>query len=119
MSIRMNPKLENILKYFTPLKDFYQDPFNYNEEIIDSIREWFPHINGLIKSEQEYLNFRLENTPKESELLDELFIHLPDKVVFQPENELVMYQILSENIQNSKMVICSPTSGKVKPTIVK
>lgn len=89
MSIRMNPKLENILKYFTPLKDFYQDPFNYNEEIIDSIREWFPHINGLIKSEQDYLNFRLENTPKESELLDELFIHLPDKVVFQPENEQV------------------------------
>lgn len=89
MSIRMNPKLENILKYFTPLNDFYKDPFNYNNEIIDNIRGWFPHIDGLIQSEQEYLTFRMENSPKESELLDELFPNTEGKVVYQPQNEKV------------------------------
>jgi len=87
MSIRLNPKLDNILKYFTPLKDFYKDPFDYDEEIIENVRGWFPHIDGLVTSEQEYLRFRLENKPKEGDLLDELFSHLSDKVVYQPEDD--------------------------------
>ncbi len=86
MSIRMNPKLENILKYFTPLNNFYKDPFNYDVELIEEISVWFPHIYGLINAEQEYIKFRSENTPKEDELLDELFSHLTDKVVYQEEN---------------------------------
>jgi len=87
MSIRMNPKLENILKYYTPLRDFYKDPFNFNDDIIDEIRKWFPHIDGLIKSEKDYIKFRMDNTPIEGELLDELFSHLTDKIVFQPDDE--------------------------------
>lgn len=87
ISIRMNPKLENILKYYTPLKDFYKDPFNYDVNILKPISTWFPHIDGLVKSEQEYIKFRIENSPKEDALLNELFSNFSEKVIYQEENE--------------------------------
>jgi integrase len=87
INIKLNPKLYNILKYYTPLKEFYKNPFEYKSLNFEETEKWYPNINGLIQSELDYINFRIEHTPKEFRIINELFQHFPEKVLFQEFNE--------------------------------
>jgi integrase len=86
--IRLNPKLTNVLKYFTPLNEYYKNPNNCPSEVIQSIETWFPKIQNLIKIEEEYLEFRTRHKPIENELIDELFgEHITENVQFSNFDE--------------------------------
>lgn len=93
IDIKLNPKINNILKYFTPLNDFYKDIEHYDDSKINEISKWFTNIYGLIQAEKEYFAFRKENLPTGHPLLDELFPHIKEKVVFQEERDDLKAQL--------------------------
>ena len=93
INIKLNPKLNNILKYFTPLRDFYKSPHNYNITLINQIRDWYPNIDGLIKAEIEYLQFRQTYIPQGHEIWDEIYSQMNEKVLFQEENDTLKKEL--------------------------
>jgi len=120
--VRLNPKLTNVLKYFTPLNEYYKDPTNCPTEVINSINTWFPKIHNLIIIEEEYINFRKHHVPKSSEFLDQLFSeHNIDNVQFsdfdedaKKELELI-YKTRDEYILSFILTYSERTKGAMFP----
>jgi len=55
--MKLNNKQTNLIKYFTPLSDFYTNGSISFEKLKD-IRTWFPDVEELMKLETEYITFR-------------------------------------------------------------
>jgi integrase len=120
--IRLNPKLTNILKYFTPLQEYYKDPINCPADVINSIEIWFPKIHNLIKIEEEYIEFRKQHVPKNNNFLTQLFKdHNLGDVVFsnfddEAKNELeLIYKTRDEYILSFILKYSEKSEGAMFP----
>lgn len=83
----INDKQTNILKYFSPLREFYVNGQIDNDNLIE-IEKWFPEISELITLEKEYINFRKKHEPVENNpLIEELFGDIKVDLTLEPTKE--------------------------------
>jgi hypothetical protein len=85
--MKMNHKQTNIIKYFSPVREFYLTG-SLSPKVKTEVMEYFPELDKLLSLEEKYMSLRIKHTPIPlDEVAPELFNGIQVDLTLDPSED--------------------------------